>query len=816
VGAVALRLRAESRASWRAWLVLALLIGIFAGAVLGVAIGARRTATAFPRLVNRARSSDVLVGAYTSGAIGYYNEVAHDPRVQDYALVAGLPVFPVGPDGRPVPFAGSPLAATDSRFGSTLDRPLILSGRLPRPNRADEVLVNDSTARQLHVRVGSRLPLMAAQFDPAAPGGDPIATVPFTTTVVGLGRLANEVVPTARFDTTPFILLTPAAYELYGKPPFILNFDGLFVRLHRHQDAAAFIGRAKALAAARAEEVGGDVLVTNYGDRNARVERAIRPQAIALALFAMFAGLTGFLVIGQALSRQLNEDATEVPILRTLGFTRPQLVRLALLRTALVAGVAVPLALVIAVGMSPLFPIGASRRALVTVGVEANWAFLAGGGAVIVLLFLARAVLPAWRLASVPAGVHGAAAADAGRPAAAWLTSRLPASAATGVRMALEPGRGRTAVPVRTTLVGAIVALAAVATTLTFAANLSRLVNTPRLYGRSWDVLYDGSFGALPRDRVEPLLHASPAVASFSGGYYGEASVAGRPVTAVGIRGAVRPAIVAGRAPVADDEVVLGGSTLAHAHRTVGQRVDVELAGATRSMKVVGRAVFPAMGRGSFAQTGLGDGMLTTDAVVTPPPSQDLTVPSFNFYLLRLRPDAKDADVQALTRALLPWCPPDQDCVVRSGHAGDVVERPAEITNLDRIRWTPVVLAGVLAALAVATVGHTLVTSIRRRRRDLALLKTIGFQRGQISATVAWQATTFATVALIGLPLGLALGRVLWRALANQLGIVPDVATPSLALLVAVPATIILANLVAVIPGWVAGRIRPATALRAE
>ena len=46
--------------------------------------------------------------------------------------------------------------------------------------------------------------------------------------------------------------------------------------------------------------------------------------------------------------------------------------------------------------------------------------------------------------------------------------------------------------------------------------------------------------------------------------------------------------------------------------------------------------------------------------------------------------------------------------------------------------------------LAVAALGHTLVSSIRRRRRDLATLKTLGFTRGQVSATVAWQATTFA------------------------------------------------------------------------
>ena len=69
-------------------------------------------------------------------------------------------------------------------------------------------------------------------------------------------------------------------------------------------------------------------------------------------------------------------------------------------------------------------------------------------------------------------------------------------------------------------------------------------------------------------------------------------------------------------------------------------------------------------------------------------------------------------------------------------------------------------LAGLLALLAAAALAHLLVTSVRRRRRDLAILKSLGFVRGQVSAAVAWQATTVALLALaVGLPLGVALGR---------------------------------------------------------
>jgi ABC-type lipoprotein release transport system permease subunit len=61
---------------------------------------------------------------------------------------------------------------------------------------------------------------------------------------------------------------------------------------------------------------------------------------------------------------------------------------------------------------------------------------------------------------------------------------------------------------------------------------------------------------------------------------------------------------------------------------------------------------------------------------------------------------------------------------------------------------------------------HTLVTSVRRRR-DLAMLKTLGFVRGQVVAAMVWQATTFAVVALaLGRPLGLAAGRWPWELTA--------------------------------------------------
>ncbi len=84
----------------------------------------------------------------------------------------------------------------------------------------------------------------------------------------------------------------------------------------------------------------------------------------------------------------------------------------------------------------------------------------------------------------------------------------------------------------------------------------------------------------------------------------------------------------------------------------------------------------------------------------------------------------------------------------------------ADIRNLQRIAPLPALLAALVALVGLGTVTHALISCTRTRRSDLAILKTLGFLRGQVTATIAWQASTFAVIALaLGLPLGLTAGR---------------------------------------------------------
>ena len=143
--------------------------------------------------------------------------------------------------------------------------------------------------------------------------------------------------------------------------------------------------------------------------------------------------------------------------------------------------------------------------------------------------------------------------------------------------------------------------------------------------------------------------------------------------------------------------------------------------------------------------------------------------------------------------------------------------RPAEIANYRTVSATPALLAAVLAGGAIGALGLTLVASVRQRRRQFALLKTLGFTRPQIAASVAWQSSVAAVVGVvIGVPTGVALGRWLWTLFADGIAAVPHPAVPVLSVALVALGAVAFANLVALLPGWVAARTRTALLMRTE
>ena len=67
--------------------------------------------------------------------------------------------------------------------------------------------------------------------------------------------------------------------------------------------AAAYTAAVEALAKRLPASSGGQVFVADQSTQVAAIERSIRPQAVALALFALALALTALLIVGQVAVR---------------------------------------------------------------------------------------------------------------------------------------------------------------------------------------------------------------------------------------------------------------------------------------------------------------------------------------------------------------------------------------------------------------------------------------------------------------------------------------------------------------------------------
>ncbi len=145
------------------------------------------------------------------------------------------------------------------------------------------------------------------------------------------------------------------------------------------------------------------------------------------------------------------------------------------------------------------------------------------------------------------------------------------------------------------------------------------------------------------------------------------------------------------------------------------------------------------------------------------------------------------------------------------------VQLAAEIRNAEDMGSLPVALGAAMAVGALLSLGLALTAFVRQRRRELAILKTVGFTRAQVRSAVLWQGLLALAVALgIGIPLGIAGGRWLWSRFASDIGVDPSASVPVLLLAAAVAVLVVVGTASSVAPGVLAGATRPAEAMRAD
>ena len=375
----------------------------------------------------------------------------------------------------------------------------------------------------------------------------------------------------------------------------------------------------------------------------------------------------------------------------------------------------------------------------------------------------------------------------------------LAPTATNGLRMAIEPGRGRTAVPVRSAYLGAVFGIVGLVAVFMFASNVDHLAVHPELYGWTFDYAasdnvdsscHRADYGLARVTGVEAVAALCTSTVDINGD-----NVAGWGY--LSLHGTIEPEVVQGRAPTGPRDIALGAITLHNLGKHIGDTVQAGTTNAKHDYRIVGtHRARDSRQTHSHSPTAQCSAKRDSTPPLTP------TTPTATSSS-RFAPGVNRTAIEHRI-ATNPNSRPRPDAAV-----------PPEVDRLRQIDWFPTTLAVLLAGLALLAVGHALVTAVRRRRRDLALLKTLGFNRRQVRATVAWQATTARnrrphpryprrtrpSAALV------------WQHVANGVGVSTTAMIPTLALILTIPAVLALVNLIAFSPARSAARTRPAVAL---
>jgi FtsX-like permease family len=837
--AVRYRFGATFRRRWGGYLTIALLIGLVGGIAMGSIAAARRTQSSYPAFLASTNASQLTMSTYgvtgNSSADNYSPQltraVKHLRGVKLVESWVGVQLLPLERDGAPnLNSAINPTGSVDGLYFNE-DRATVVAGRMADPRRADEFVTTAAGARVMGWHVGQVVPMGAfssSQFGEPGFGTPSLAPQSrFDVKLVGLVVFNNQVIQDDADRLPTDDLFTPALTRT-------------LIAANDVQGTWYAMQLAPGTSIAAVEEKlihllpsGSDSNFTVAAITETKVERAVRPESIALGVFGAIAALAALAIGALAISRVLGSTEADFSVLRALGASPAATVADGLVGVlgAIVSGAL--LAVALAVLLSPLSPLGPIRAVYHPPGFAADWTVLGLGLLLLIGGLGAIALGLAYRGAPHRLASRNREPVRDSRLLQAVTSSGVPPSGAVGVRFALQSGRGRTSVPARSVLVGATLAVVIVTMTLTFSSGLHTLVSRPALYGWNWNYALS-SENVVPPKALAALNHDRD-VAAWSGYHNLTVQVDGQSVPALLTNNVptVAPPILSGHTVEGDTQIVLGPSTLAQLHKRVGDTVTGSFGSLNTAplyippfkLVIVGTATLPAIGGGgNFADhPSMGTGALLSDefnpaflhGVQSPDPNLD--GPGLVFVRLRGNVSAAAglADMDRLAALS------DKVFASDPNAAGDTVEvlgvqHPLEIVNYQSTGATPVILAAGLAGGAIVALALTLIASVRRRRRDLALLKTLGFTARQLAATIAWQASVVAAVAaLVGLPVGIAAGRQLWTFFAQSIDAVPEPTVPASLFLVAA-GVLILANLVALVPARLAARTPAALALRAE
>ena len=809
-----MRARSLLHRYWRATIALGLFAGLAGGAALGVWGIARRTSTVYDRF-------QAYEDAATLTFFGCQEGVTQaDIETSGYQICSGYDYADLREFLKNVPevesagrwtLAISRVAAADDPDRSwrqlvpvaidpeavpVFGTPIIVDGRLADREVATEATINEEEASRLGVGVGDQLiitPYRTDEFDLAGEGSAAAGGVPTTMTVVGITRRPNDLVGrlggTSIYEDTSAVTVGPGWWKEIGG------------------DAAAYgIGVSVFTTSSGTDDMVAQAVHDRWPDRlwevqigelfgqdsQQTVRDAIRLQAVGLYLIAVVVALAGFLFAGQAVSRQSRLEWTDAAVLDAMGMTRRDMVVASAIRASVVAGVSAIVAVIATIALSPFGPIGIGRAAEPHRGVAVDRTVLAIGIPIVVLGVVIFALIP---ITTLRVGV----AAEAPASTSHRTVSSLPPSGVAGWAITNSRRAGRLALG--SAIVGVAFAAAAGVAAWSLVSSYDQLRAEPARYGSAWDAQV-GNVGSLSqqvdtRARLESIPGIDAVGLLSTQGIRDDPTFtifAGEPFLGDVDFGT----ITAGRAPTKPMEVALGRTSMRDYGVAIGDTFTVVDPGNpdnTFDLDVVGEVV---VNDALASRPGVG-------ALVTPesfasmaPESQSQT------YAVYIDPGAdRDATLDALRSAFPTTFLAEST--------------PTQVSNLGLVSGQPAWLALIIGLLAGAALIHALVTSVRSNRRQIGVLKSIGFTRRQVMSTVAWHASLLTGGALlVGIPLGVVAGRLVWSAIVDNLGVVSAPVMPFAGIVGVGALVLIAANLAALGPGWAAARTRPATALRTE
>ncbi len=826
------RFRSTFGRRWTGYLSIVLLVGLVGGIAMGSIAAARRTQSAFSTYLDRTDPTDLTMSAFgfANGATPYANQVSpliarmsHLPHVRSVATLISLNAAPLTTKGLPdLDKVQNLLGVGTTKTGiyQREDRVSVVAGRQADPSRPDEFTMTPEAAHLTGLHVGQVTPWGFYTNDQLVePGFGTPKVEPYlrmNMRLVGLVEASSEILQDDVDRVPTLVIFTPSVTQKLLGGSNVIDYG---FQLDGGSRQVTTVERE--LVAVLPPNSSYNYHVTSRVESD--VEQAVKPESIALGVFGLIAAAVVLLLAAQAISRELHARDDDLQVMRALGAEPATTIGDGLVGIlgGVVAGSV--LAAAVAVALSPIAPLGPVRQVFHP-GLAIDWTVIGTGLAVLILGLGALTLAMAARLAPHRARRRHTATRRAG--ATRWAAGvGLPAAGVVGVGFALDrPGASGSA-PVRSALFGTALAVAVVATTLTFGASLAGLVSHPALYGWNWTYALTGSSSVPPR-ATSQLSH-DPDVEAWAGFNSATVLIDGRSVPAlVGpANAAVSPPILSGHAVEASDQIVLGGATLVELHKRIGDQVVLTYGSASQTpvyvpptrLTIVGSATLPAAGYPSIVSDhpSMGTGAVVPvgvepEAMQAAQINKDPNLNGPSLVFVRLRPGvsarAGQADANRIVQSTNRTFAADPQTSTNTLTLLPV-ERPAQIVNYRSMGSTPILLAAGLVIGAVVALGLTLVTSVRRRRGELGVLKTLGFTQRQLATTVAWQASVAALIGIVvGIPLGIAAGRQLWILFARDIHAVPAPTVPLTTIALIGVATLVLANLIAAFPGRLAAR----------